>query len=498
MTKKLKSYLKFGILLLGISIFFTSCENETIEEPILAEENSSNPYFKTGKLQDFNSLNTYAKELEQKSKTQSNALNRSTIEDDNGFTILEGEDVFVYTGTTSTTYTLVIQKDNQSENTFSNLVVKFNNEAPTKAFIMNYTPNDGFIEAHNEDDQTPFEGAGNYEALDYDGSLDGLSARAGCYTVTVTYCNWGGETHAAGSNCTPGFIWSETHTFCPNEEQDNSIDPPTGPSGGGGSTSTSDPDPNADNPPEDGEECLLDSNGNCLNDTVTDPLPPNDGQIGGFEEEEYFETNPEQWVVYEEAPGDTIDLNEYLDCFDNAPTTATFKFTVYVDQPIPNQDDTWTNDGTLLNPDINVGHTFISLEMNDGGTITNQTIGFYPSAGVNPTSPQIAGAWIDDGNHGYDVSASIDIDHTQFTGLINSIETLGTPTYNLNSLNCTDAAIQVGNSTGMNLPDTDGSWIGGGGSNPGNLGQDVRGLNSSNLTINTTAGTASLSAGPCN
>ena len=212
----------------------------------------------------------------------------------------------------------------------------------------------------------------------------------------------------------------------------------------------------------------------------------------------YFELNPEEWIVYEETPGNIIDLNEYLNCFNNAPTTATFKLSIFVDQPVPNQDDTWTNDGTLFNPDINVGHTFMSLEMNSVGNTINQTIGYYPSAGVSPSNPQIAGAWVDDGNHDYDVSASIDLTHTQFTSLISNLQTFGSPTYNLNTLNCTDAALLTGNSIGMNLPDTNGTWIGGGGSNPGNLGQDIRGLSSSNLTINTTSGTAALSEGPCN
>ena len=50
----------------------------------------------------------------------------------------------------------------------------------------------------------------------------------------------------------------------------------------------------------------------------------------------------------------------------------------------------------------------------------------------------------------------------------------------------------------MNLPDSRGSWIGGGGSNPGNLGQDIRDLNNGNLAVNTNGGTADLSKGSCN
>lgn len=222
------------------------------------------------------------------------------------------------------------------------------------------------------------------------------------------------------------------------------------------------------------------------------------GRPVDFDEESYFKNNPEEWIVYDEDPGDKIDLDNYLNCFNNPPSSATFKFTIYIDQPIPNKDDTWTNDGTLFNPDINVGHTFISLEMKNGGNVTSQIIGFYPSTGVSPSSPQVAGTWIDDGNHSYDVSVSIDLNRNQFTNLVRQLRNYGTPTYNLNSLNCTDVAIQLANSLGMNLPDTRGSWIGGGGSNPGNLGQDVRDLNNSNLAINANGGKAGLSQGTCN
>ncbi|WP_422105918.1 hypothetical protein [Winogradskyella sp.] len=237
------------------------------------------------------------------------------------------------------------------------------------------------------------------------------------------------------------------------------------------------------------ELCLLGNYGQEVCDCVAQ---------GNIIDDCYFEFNPTEWILYEEISGNIIDLDEYLSCFDNPPASASFKLTVFIDQPIPNQDDTWTNDGTIFDPDINVGHTFISLEMNDSGTIINQNIGFYPSTGVDPVDPEVAGAWVDDGGHDYDVSVSIDLNQADFINLISFIQSYGTPTYNLNTDNCTDAAIEIANSAGMNLPDTAGSWIGGGGSNPGNLGQDVRSLSNPDLTINTTGGTALSSTGACN
>ena len=215
------------------------------------------------------------------------------------------------------------------------------------------------------------------------------------------------------------------------------------------------------------------------------------------DEESFFEEHPELWVVYDEIPGRIADLDEYLKCFDNIPAGATFKFTVYIDQPVPNTTATFINHGSTFNPDIDPGHTFFSLSMNDGITSTNQTLGFYPKDGANPLSPNADGVWVDDGNHHYDVSVSMDLDSTQFVNLITTIKNFGTPTYNLNSLNCTDAAIQNANSAGMGLPDTSGSWPLGAGSNPGNLGQDARSITTPGVIVNEIPSTAPASNGPC-
>ena len=53
-------------------------------------------------------------------------------------------------------------------------------------------------------------------------------------------------------------------------------------------------------------------------------------------------------------------------------------------------------------------------------------------------------------------------------------------TYDLNTNNCTDAAIGAGAAVGISVPDTQGTWPFGGGSNPGDLGEDLRLLNNNN------------------
>jgi hypothetical protein len=52
-----------------------------------------------------------------------------------------------------------------------------------------------------------------------------------------------------------------------------------------------------------------------------------------------------------------------------------------------------------------------------------------------------------------------------------------TSTYDLNTHNCVDAAIQAAAACGISLPDTYQAWpLGGGGSNPGDFGEDLRGM----------------------
>lgn len=193
-------------------------------------------------------------------------------------------------------------------------------------------------------------------------------------------------------------------------------------------------------------------------------------------------------TVIVEAPGDPIeDITEYLECFDK---NSGAKVTILVEQPKPNSSDTWA--GTVWNP--RVGHTFVAIQQ---GGVT-RVFGFYPGSGVNPMNPSASSVLVDDSGHAYHVSIEITVNASQLTNVINTA--IGyTGTYNLNSYNCTDFGIGIAAAAGVTLPDTYGSWTGGGGSNPGNLGQDLRSLTPpQNTSVNTTGGTAPSNSGTCN
>lgn len=188
-------------------------------------------------------------------------------------------------------------------------------------------------------------------------------------------------------------------------------------------------------------------------------------------------------------PGAKIkDIKAYLKCFDaTKPATVA----IYVDQPKDNTSDTWSGSPT----DPNVGHTFVSISQ---GGIT-RTFGFYPNEGVNPfTSPQVNSTLVDDSEHKFSVGISIPVNATSLQAVLNVSNNFSN-TYNLNSYNCTDFGLTVATAAGLSWNSSAGSWPGGGGHNPGNLGQDVRTKSfPANVAKNTSNGTAPKNTGTCN
>jgi hypothetical protein len=212
----------------------------------------------------------------------------------------------------------------------------------------------------------------------------------------------------------------------------------------------------------------------CPGDPVDDELPVDEWPID---------------VLVNAPPVGTIisDINKYLKCFD---TNSGAQFTIYVDQPIPNSRDAYDRNGL----DVDVGHTFIGIKQ---GAQT-RLLGFYPATGVAPWDPSEPSALVDDSAHPYDVKIDISITASQLSTILNQIKNRA-GTYNLNSYNCTDFALGACASAGLSLPDTSGNWPGGGGTNPGDLGEDIRLMNSSStITVSKNSGTAPSNSGTCN
>lgn len=179
----------------------------------------------------------------------------------------------------------------------------------------------------------------------------------------------------------------------------------------------------------------------------------------------------------------------YLECI-NLNQSAVF--TMYVDQPTQNQSDSWS--GTPTDP--NVGHTFIAIKQNN----IRRVLGFYPSSGVNPfTNPSTSSSLIDDSGHSFHTSISVSISPAKLQTIIAYISNYSS-TYNLNTYNCTDFGLSLSKLAGINIPSAKGTWPGGSGNNPGQLGQNIRKipLPTGSSLKNTTGGNSPLNQGNCN
>ncbi len=187
--------------------------------------------------------------------------------------------------------------------------------------------------------------------------------------------------------------------------------------------------------------------------------------------------------------GSPDDDGNYIDCTNN---NSTFNFTIYVDQPNPGTRDTYS--GSIFNSDdIEVGHTFVSFTENSGSGSSTLVFGLYPLGGADPLNPETTRAIVDDGGHSFEVSLSFDLTCSDFNQLLQQAVGIQGDNYNLNDNNCTDFGLNLGNSIDCCIPDSQGSWGVGSGSNPGDLGEDLRNYNTFSSSVNTTPGNAPFS-----
>jgi hypothetical protein len=203
-------------------------------------------------------------------------------------------------------------------------------------------------------------------------------------------------------------------------------------------------------------------------------------------------------------------IKAYLDCFVNGSLpTASFTVTVCVDQPDPGTRTPWTfSEGGIPGSSaagnlVNVGHTFLVLTENNQGNITTRNVGFYPNGYVSPipaADAQTQGVLNDDETHPYNVSLTIQLTGTQFMGILNQVS-LGNNAgydYNINSYNCTTFVIDALRNNGITLPATVGTWAGGSGNDPGDLGQDIMGMTLQPGMTRNTSNSPHPNTGTCN
>jgi hypothetical protein len=193
------------------------------------------------------------------------------------------------------------------------------------------------------------------------------------------------------------------------------------------------------------------------------------------------------------------DITDYFKCFTNGGSPDhSYSIQICVDQPTDGSRQAWglTPGGpagsSIAQNLVNVGHAFLIFSENDQGHITTRNVGFYPSSMVWPfqNNSSSQGVLANDQSHPYNISLTVNVSNDQFFGILN-YASLGNNQgfyYDLNSNNCTTFVINAMAKGGITLPNTKGSWPGGTGNDPGDLGEDIRNMStSSNMSKNTVA-----------
>jgi hypothetical protein len=194
-------------------------------------------------------------------------------------------------------------------------------------------------------------------------------------------------------------------------------------------------------------------------------------------------------VVLQSPQTRIADIAAYFGCFTNGPSPDhSYSVQVCVDQPEDGTRQAWgLTPGGLAGSSaagnlIDAGHTFLVLTENNQGNIITRSVGFYPATSVGPGS-SVQGVLGNDQAHDYNISVTFNVSSAQFFNILNYVELGNNPgyDYNLSTNNCSTFAIHAVATGGITLPATLGTWPGGSGNDPGDLGEDIRAMGSPNV-----------------
>lgn len=244
----------------------------------------------------------------------------------------------------------------------------------------------------------------------------------------------------------------------------------------------------------------------CESIYVPDPPPPpgNGGENNGAPNpDDISESDLENAKVVDDGLDKIENIDKYIDCFNDGKTAASYKMTMYVDQPVAGtnlQSNVIGVTGTIGNlvivmagESFDVGHTFVGFQkINTDGTQVQQILGFYPSPSFAVSGIYSKGVIKDNGGHGYDVSYTREVNSIEFTSALAQVKGDFTSTnYNVLGYNCTDAGLKWMNAADAGLPDASrGAFK----NTPGDYGQELRNKSGANKA----GGNAPNSKGPCN
>ena len=171
------------------------------------------------------------------------------------------------------------------------------------------------------------------------------------------------------------------------------------------------------------------------------------------------------------------DVKNEVKCFTNN-ASSTYSITINVNQPKPGSRDVF--DPLAAFP---VGHTYLTLQQNNAdGSFIIRNIGFYPKNVVKPGSTTDVSTFGEDSGTPFDVSLKISVSGADFSTVMTNLISQQYATYDLNTFNCTNSAINALGSINVHLPATNSASLLFSGNNPADLGEDIKGLNLDNFS----------------
>lgn len=211
-------------------------------------------------------------------------------------------------------------------------------------------------------------------------------------------------------------------------------------------------------------------------------------------------------ILVTNGPNHIGNAQDYFKCFTNVGgSDHRYTVTVCVDQPTPGTRQAWgfssgvSGTSARGNP-VDVGHAFLIFSETYGGTTIIRNVGFYPQSSVNPLYPSDQGQLNDNEGSIYNISLTISLDDGQFFNMLNFVSQGNNPgfLYNLNTNNCTTFALSALSAGSVNLSTVVGTWPGGSGFDPGDLGEDIRNMPLSSNMTRSTSETSHPNVGICN
>jgi len=238
--RKMKNYLKIGILLFGLILIMTNCEteNEVMENPITIEKEF---IIKQYHFKDLSSNFKFQKAIEKlNSKNSKSIYSNKSTDDIYNFTIDSTRIKEVIKGN-YTSYTLLINRPFKTSEYFENLVIEIKENETINAFIIKYILSSP-IKIFEEHNSFSFQANFTIVSLDINNiNLSSKSTTDDCSPIAQTWCNWS-YPHIAGPSCYEANDGRLFTVLAENPNCTENGDPSSG-GGGGGGTTGSDPDP---------------------------------------------------------------------------------------------------------------------------------------------------------------------------------------------------------------------------------------------------------------